>query len=123
MHGDDKLRVLREADLFLQPSRVEGLSVALVEAMRLGVPCAVSGYVGRSLDMERHGTALVLDDAPAAAAVQIAGLLADRPRAKGLGACAASYATRHFAPAAVAGAHLAHYDRLVSAPVGVLSRP
>ena len=115
VHGDDKLRVLREADLFLQPSRVEGLSVALVEAMALGVPCAVSGYVGRSLDMDDHGTALVLDDAPAAAAAQLAALLTDRPGAKALGARAAAYAARHFAPAAVAEAHLAHYDRLVSA--------
>ena len=115
VHGDDKLRVLREADLFLQPSRVEGLSVALVEAMTLGVPCAVSGYVGRSLDMHRHGTALVLDDAPAVAAVQLAALLADRPRGKALGAAAARYAARHFAPAKVAAAHLAHYARLTGA--------
>lgn len=114
VHGDDKLRVLREADLFLQPSRVEGLSVALVEAMALGVPCAVSGYVGRSLDMNRQGTALVLDDAPGAAAGQIDALLADRPRAKALGAGAASYAVRRFAPATVAAAHLAHYERLVA---------
>ena len=114
VHGEDKLRILREADLFLQPSRVEGLSVALVEAMTLGVPCAVSGYVGRSLDMDRHGTALELDDAPAAAAGQIAAVLADRPRAKALGARAASYAALHFAPAKVAAAHLAHYERLAA---------
>jgi glycosyltransferase involved in cell wall biosynthesis len=114
VHGDDKLQVLREADVFLQPSRVEGLSVALVEAMTLGVPCAVSGYVGRSLDMAQRGTALVLDDAPAAAAVQLAALLGDRPRAKALGAAAASHAAVHFAPATVAAAHLAHYARLVS---------
>lgn len=124
VHGEDKLRVLREADVFLQPSRVEGLSVALVEAMTLGVPCAVSGYVGRSLDMGGNHTALVLHDAPAAAAVQLAALLGDRPRGKAMGAGAASYAAIHFAPAKVAAAHLDHYARLVSGPaVGVDRAP
>ena len=118
VHGERKLQVLREADVFLQPSRVEGLSVALVEAMTLGVPCAVSGYVGRSLDVERHGTALVLDDGAAEAARRLAALLADRPRARALGAAAAAHAAVRFSPAAVASAHLAHYDRVAGARPG-----
>jgi len=118
VYGEDKLRVLREADVFLQPSRVEGLSVALVEAMTLGVPCAVSGYVGRSLDVAGRGTGLVLDDDGAMAAAQLGALLRDRPRAKALGAGAASYAALHFAPAKVAAAHIAHYGRLVGASLG-----
>lgn len=118
VHGEDKLRVLREADVFVQPSRVEGLSVALVEAMTLGVPCAVSGYVARSLDVERHGTALVLADDPAVAAYQLAALLADRPRAKALGATAASHAAVEFAPTSVAAAHVAHYLRVRGAHSG-----
>ena len=54
-------------------------------------------------------------DLVAAAAGQIAAVLADRPRANALGARAASYAALHFAPAEVAAAHLAHYER-VAAP-------
>jgi glycosyltransferase involved in cell wall biosynthesis len=104
--------------VFVQPSRVEGLSVALVEAMTLGVPCAVSGYVARSLDVERHGTALVLADDPAVAAYQLAALLADRPRARALGATAASHAAVEFAPTSVAAAHVAHYRRVRGAHAG-----
>ena len=115
VHGDDKLAVLRGADVFLQPSRVEGLSVALVEAMTLGVPCAVSGYVGRSLDLDRLGTALVLDDRPEPAAARLATLLDDRDRRARLGATARTYARQEFDPVTVARRHVEHYARLVPA--------
>jgi glycosyltransferase involved in cell wall biosynthesis len=112
IHGDEKLQVLREARLFLQPSRVEGLSVALAEAMTLGVPCGVSSYVGRSLDMGAQGIALVLaDDLPTAAA-QLAKALEDRSRLAKLGAAARAYAAEHFAPDDVAARHLDHYRSL-----------
>jgi glycosyltransferase involved in cell wall biosynthesis len=113
VYGADKLQVLRRADVFLQPSRVEGLSVALVEALALGVPCAVSAYVGRSLDMDRQGTALVLDDTTSAAAAQLAALLADRSRLVALGQAARAYAARELDPDVVAERHLAHYESLL----------
>jgi glycosyltransferase involved in cell wall biosynthesis len=113
VHGNDKLAVLRGADLFLQPSRVEGLSVALAEAMTLGVPCAVSGYVGRSLDLDRLGAALVLDDAPDRAAAQLAALLSDRPRRGQMGAAARAHAVHEFDPEAVARRHIEHYTQLL----------
>lgn len=114
VHGEDKLRVLREADVFMQPSRVEGLSVALIEAMALGVPCAVSSYVGRSLDMERQGTALVLDDAPVRAAAQMAALLRDRSRRAELGHAARIYASYELDPDTVTSRHVAHYESLLT---------
>ena len=116
VHGEAKLALLREADLFLMPSRVEGLSASLVEAMALGVPCAVSSYVGRSLGMGEQGTALVLDDDPATAARQVAALLRDRPRAVALGRAARAHARRAFPSAAVAAAHIDHYHRLLAGP-------
>jgi glycosyltransferase involved in cell wall biosynthesis len=114
VHGDDKLRVLRESDVFMQPSRVEGLSVALIEAMALGVPCAVSSYVGRSLDMERQGTGLVLDDAPVRAAAQLAALLRDRSRQAALGHAARIYASYELDPDTVTSRHVAHYESLLT---------
>jgi glycosyltransferase involved in cell wall biosynthesis len=37
---------LRDADLFILPSRSEGLSVALLEAMSHGIPCIASNVGG-----------------------------------------------------------------------------
>lgn len=112
IHGEDKLAALREADLFLQPSRVEGLSVSLIEAMTLGVPCGVSQYVGRSLAMQENRTALVLHSEPAIAAGQIGSLLRSTKRLAALGRAARDYATR-FTPEAVTRRHLEHYEKLL----------
>jgi beta-glucanase (GH16 family) len=74
----------------------------MVEAMTLGVPCAVSGYVGRSLDMGPSGTALVLADDPTGAAAALATLLADRDRLAALRLAAARYAATSFTADTVA---------------------
>jgi glycosyltransferase involved in cell wall biosynthesis len=53
----DVTQVLREADLFVLPSREEGMSIALLEAMALGIPVVASAISGNSrvlVDFE-HG--------------------------------------------------------------------
>lgn len=37
--GEDKERVLREADFFIMTSRYEGMPMSMIEAMSYGVPC------------------------------------------------------------------------------------
>lgn len=107
--GDDKLEVLASASMFLQPSRFEGLSLALVEALSMGVPCGVSRYVDDTLGLRDAGAALVLDDDDEAAAVQIREVLDDPARARELGAAGLRFAIDRFDLDAVTEAHLGLY--------------
>jgi glycosyltransferase involved in cell wall biosynthesis len=75
--GDDKQAVLTGCDLYLQPSRWEGLSVSVNEALAAGVPVACSQYVGDTLGTGRDNT-LVLDDDSDVAARQIHDALTSR---------------------------------------------
>jgi glycosyltransferase involved in cell wall biosynthesis len=69
--GKRKLDLLREADVFLLPSRYEGLSMALLEAMYMGLPVIVSNNVGLHRQITRRGCGLVVESEPA----QIAGAM------------------------------------------------
>lgn len=74
--GAEKTRVLAEADLYLQLSRWEGMSVAVLEAMRSGVPCVVSPEVALTLG-DGVETVHVVPDNPATVAEAVSWLLGD----------------------------------------------
>jgi glycosyltransferase involved in cell wall biosynthesis len=90
---DRVLAELDRADLFIMPSRQEGLPRALVEAMARALPCvaAAVGGIPELLDADE----LVPGEDPAALARSIAALLADAPRLERLSArnlaCAGGY--------------------------------
>ncbi len=54
----DVSQLYRAADIFVFPSYREGLSVALMEAMASGLPCAVSGIRGNTDLIDSRGGAL-----------------------------------------------------------------
>jgi glycosyltransferase involved in cell wall biosynthesis len=64
---------LREADLFVLPSREEGMSIALLEAMALGIPLVASSISGncRLVSDFEHGRLAPPDDPEALARVII----------------------------------------------------
>lgn len=51
--GNERLQALRAADVFLLPSRFEGMSVALLEALFLGLPVLVTEQVGMADEIRR----------------------------------------------------------------------
>ncbi len=58
--GGEKLELLRDADVFLMPSRYEGLSIALLEAMASELPVVLSDRAGLHRQVARHGCGLVV---------------------------------------------------------------
>lgn len=84
-------------ELVLLPSRSEGLSQSLLEAMALGKPVIASDSTGnRDLITEGTDGRLVTAGAPRAWAAAIEQLLADRDQARRLGAAAESTARVRF---------------------------
>lgn len=58
--GQDKLAALQDADVFVLPSRSEGLSIAMLEAMYMGLPVVVTDRVGLWRQVEKNGCGLVV---------------------------------------------------------------
>jgi glycosyltransferase involved in cell wall biosynthesis len=93
----DRATLYAAMDVFVLPSRWEGLSLALVEAMGAG-RAVVATNVGGNPEVVTHGeTGLLVpaDDADALAEA-IRGLARDRERRESLGAAAADTARRRF---------------------------
>jgi glycosyltransferase involved in cell wall biosynthesis len=58
--GKAKIELLRDADVFLMPSRYEGLSIALLEAMASELPVILSDCAGLHRQVVRHGCGIVV---------------------------------------------------------------
>jgi glycosyltransferase involved in cell wall biosynthesis len=107
--------ILRQSDLFVLPSREEGMSIALLEAMALGIPAVASDIPGnRALISEGIYGRLARPDDPEALARAILELRSD-PGAQTMAQAARARVVEHYSIAAVARRHLELFDRLVSA--------
>jgi glycosyltransferase involved in cell wall biosynthesis len=103
---------LRAADLFVLPSRREGLPVALLEAMACGLPCIASRLPGSTdtiIDDGRNGVLVPPGDV-AALAGGMTTLLGDPSRATALGAAARQTVLQRFSSDHVAARWLEAYD-------------
>jgi glycosyltransferase involved in cell wall biosynthesis len=106
--------VMRDADLFILPSREEGMSIALLEAMALGIPLVASSIAGnrRLVSDFKHGRLAPPDDPKA-----LAGVIIDQwdnfDRAFHMSRAARSRVEQEFSIQAVARKHLALFEEIL----------
>lgn len=103
----------RLADVFVLPSRREGLPVALMEAMSCALPCVASRLPGATDTLIEDGVSglLVPPGDVAAFADAIRMILNDRPGASQMGAAARAIIVERFGAGTIAARWLANYRR------------
>ncbi len=109
--------LLQSADLFVLPSREEGMSIALLEAMSAGLPIVATRIEGNAalIESDQHGLLVPPDDALALGDAIVA-LLADREVAARLGAAARERVRECFSIERTAAAQLELFGSLVGRP-------
>src|SRR5690606_36774435 len=113
-HVEDPEDLLRAADLFLLPSRDEGMPNSVLEAMATGLP-VVASEVGDVPAMLGGTGVLVPPGDAAATTVAVAALLADPARAAALGRAARERAVAVYPVERMVEAGLACFSRAAGA--------
>lgn len=86
MENEDVWSLLKLCDIFCQPSRSEGMSNALLEAMACSLPCVATAVGGTPEVLEDGRSGYVVpSEGHQAAADRILSLLADPDRARSMG--------------------------------------
>ena len=114
----DVPETMRALDVFVLPSRAEGISNTILEAMASGLPVVATDVGGNAelIDAGRTG-ALVPAGDPAALADQMAVYAMDRELRDRHGAAACQRVAGQFSMAQMTGAYGAVYDRLMETRV------
>ena len=113
----DATAALRDVDLFILPSREEGMSIALLEAMALGVPIVASSIPGnrRLISDFKHGRLAPPDDPDGLARV-INEQWSNFDRAFHMSRAARSRVEQEFSIRSVARRHLELFRSFVLGP-------
>ena len=106
---------LRAADIFVLPSRSEGFSNAIVEAMAASLP-VIATDVGGNAEAVKDGISglLVPSDNPDALSAAIAQLLSNPTQTKAMGAAGNSLAAKYYTTEAMMTRIVSTYDKLLS---------
>jgi glycosyltransferase involved in cell wall biosynthesis len=106
---------LRDADVFVLPSKAEGISNALLEAMAQGLPVVVSDIPGNAevVDDEKTGIVFHRDDVSSLAA-RLQSLLQDQALRQELGDAARREIDARYAIGRIAERYIGVYQGLLS---------
>jgi glycosyltransferase involved in cell wall biosynthesis len=111
----DMRQHLSAADIFVLPSRSEGFSNAIIEAMAASLPVVATGVGGNS-EAVKDGFSgfLVPPDDPAALAAAISRLLSDPSQAKAIGEAGKAFVAENFTTEAMMTRIASAYQKLLS---------
>jgi glycosyltransferase involved in cell wall biosynthesis len=105
--------VLKASDIFVLPSRSEGFSNALLEAMMCGLPCVATSVGGNSeLIVDGETGFLVPPEDPSEMAAKIVELLRDTPRRIAMGAQGRQRILANFTSSVMTAGIMASYGKL-----------
>jgi len=112
---DDVPALMREWDLFVLPSRTEGISNTILEAMASGLPVLATA-VGGNPELVVDGVTgrLVARDDPEAMADAMSALLADPGALREMGAAGRARVEEKFSIEAMVAKYLSLYDQLLA---------
>jgi L-malate glycosyltransferase len=119
----DLREYLAAADIFVLPSRSEGFSNAIVEAMAASLP-VVATNVGGNAEAVQDGITgfIVPSEDPAALSAAITRLLSDPSQAKTMGVAGKALAAENFTTEAMMNRITAIYSNLLAAQPGIRDR-
>jgi glycosyltransferase involved in cell wall biosynthesis len=108
---------LSTADIFVLPSRSEGFSNAIIEAMAASLPVVATDVGGNAEAVKDGVTGLVIPaEDPAALSAAVIRLLSDPLQAKAMGTAGRSVAGEMFTTEAMMGRIVATYKELLAWP-------
>lgn len=114
-HCSDARMLLDAADVFVLPSRHEGMPLAALEAMDAGLPVVATDVIGTSEVVDDGRTGLLVPPKdPAALATALGTLLADPDLRRRFGEAGRRRYVEHFTSARMAAQTVAVYERALA---------
>ena len=112
--GEEKIRALLDADIFIQTSRYEGMPMGILEAMSYGLPCLVTEgtFLGRDVADAQAGW--VAETTAESIAARLVEAVKDRARWPEYGRGGRETAQKRFSWDVVAEKTLAQYKKLLA---------
>jgi glycosyltransferase involved in cell wall biosynthesis len=116
VEGAEKDALLRDADVFVLPSRSENQGVAVVEAMAAGLPVIVSPHVGIAPEIVENGAGMMAEGEAAPFAEAMLELARDETRRIEQGLHAKKLARERFSIEGMTRALIELYQRAMELP-------
>lgn len=109
--GDEKVKILANASLYIQTSRWEVFGISVAEAMYLGVPCAIAATLNLADLFQEHNLGLVMPSNPQESARMIVEALSMPSQLNFWSKQGKEYARQHFEPQTVTQKYLQLYEK------------